>query len=860
MKYIGEFYSINSVLYKIEITTKKSGSDAVLKLSGQPFVSSIESEDKHIYSPIKCGGATVGVLTDSFNTDFYSGEAQGVKVTLYNETESNRVEWVGYVAPTAYDQNFDEYYEEIQLDCVDGIAVLKSLPFSVNAVKQIDTFSGIIFKCLKKSNCYSAFYVSDNVQLTANGTESVIDKLRISQANFFDDKDSADQTDDDVAWSCYDVLHEVLQYLGYVLFVNGDEVIIADYDAIKSGNNRYFKYSLAGSAVGTPTATTFSYKYNIDETSYSENGTSLSLDEVYNKVTVKDEFKTYEELFPMFGDPSTERNITGILDDGSGFNDCVLYSDIITDQDRFGDFNNHQVMLVHSSMYKKNKYRNWLMVWKFMESDVLEFKRYNSLRNEVNVPAVCYSSVLLYNGASYIKYWQKELTNDEDKIVREQLKSLGTDRGKRRDYWLSILPFEINWKSMIIGYNGDNGHIGPGAYQENGNYNNGPNQSNWKDYRTIWNQKHAGDGIKFDENHCYRLILSENEDALKYPFIKLKSQVDASIFGGMDAYLLINGSFIYHDEWKTPFPMAGTKDNDNLNRKKDFKMPEEGYIWCMLKWGNKWWDGSEWKNSKCNFKLFFWDSTWSGEDSEKRYTNKKIFDETFKFQNNASKFLEGEEGYYIPVPKDENLEGSVDFIIYANRDMKGCSPNREWSAKGTYDDNFYSRYKTKVMIIQDLSLTAKVANGRFNDAGNDSDTVYTNIIDNGSVNEMGEITFKVCTYDYKAPSYSSVTCLNGTKSQFVKGLYNKALASEERSSIGSDGSTPDFRQEEHFIYKLAKQYTEPKVIFKVNLKNMNHKLYGLYTDKTLSGKTFIVTENETDYRMNRQTLTLIEKA
>ena len=864
MKYIGEFYSINDVLYKIEIITKTSGSDKELKLSGNPFVTSIISdEDSNIYSPLKCGGATVGVLTESFIPDFYTGEAQGVKVTLYNETENNRIEWIGYVSPTAYDQNFDEYFEEIQLNCVDGIAVLKDIPFSANAVKEIDTFAGIIFKCLKKSDCYSNFYISDNVQMTQSGTESIIEKLRISQANFFDEKEDANQTDDDVAWNCYDVLKEILQYLGYVLFVEGDEVFIVDYDAIKSDNNNYFKYSLNGDKIGTPSFTNLSYTYHIEEKSYAENGTKISLDAVYNKITVKDEFFTYEDLFPMFGDPSTERNITATSDTGCDKN-FVLHQDIIVDKNRFGDSNNHQVMLVRTSKYKKNKWRYYLMVWKFMESDVLEFHRYNSSRSEVKSPSTKYSQIAQYNGASYIKYWQKELEWAEEDIIWKDLNSIGNNAQKRKEYWLQIIPREINWSSMIVGINGDTGHIGPGAYQTNGIYNNGPNQSNWKDYRSLWDSKYKDSGERYDENHCYHLILSENEDCLKYPYITLKSQVDATIFGGMDAYIIINGSFRYTENTEVPFPNNEKGDNENINHKDDCKMPKEGYIWCLLKWGNKWWNGNQWQDTQCNFKLYFWDSTYANDDNERKYSNYNCYNVEFKFQNNASKYVEGEEGYYISVPTDENLEGTVDFIIYANRDMKGFSKRREWSPKpnpnGSYGDNYYSRYYTKVMILKDLSIKAQVANGRFNDAGNDTDTYYTNVINNGSVNEMDEITFKVCTYDYKNPTYSSVTYLEGGKSKFVTTLFNKALANEERESIGTDGTTPNFRQEEHLIYKLAKQYTDPKIIFEANLKNMNHKLYGTYTDKTVSGKTFIVSETETDYKMNRQTLKLIEKA
>ena len=112
------------------------------------------------------------------------------------------------------------------------------------------------------------------------------------------------------------MLFEICQFLGYTLFADGDEVFIIDYDAIKRGNNKYFKYSLSGSTIGTATSTTLSFTKHIDGDSHAENGAKVSMDEVYNKVTVKDEFYTFENLFPDFGDINFETNITDSSDSG----------------------------------------------------------------------------------------------------------------------------------------------------------------------------------------------------------------------------------------------------------------------------------------------------------------------------------------------------------------------------------------------------------------------------------------------------------------------------------------------------------------------------------------------------------------
>jgi hypothetical protein len=58
----------------------------------------------------------------------------------------------------------------------------------------------IIRKILSSCNAYTNFYFSNNTQLTENGTASILDKLFISESNFFDEKED-NETDEDVAWT-----------------------------------------------------------------------------------------------------------------------------------------------------------------------------------------------------------------------------------------------------------------------------------------------------------------------------------------------------------------------------------------------------------------------------------------------------------------------------------------------------------------------------------------------------------------------------------------------------------------------------------------------------------------------------------
>lgn len=809
-KYISEFYDIKSKLYKIEIETEKGSGTTNFKLGGTPLTTKMSSEGKHLYSPIKTIGATITMLTDTYNFDLYTGKAQGSKVTI---TSDNKVIWIGYLTPCCYDMGFDSYWEEVELECVDGIAVLKNIPYKSNdADHDLDTFANIIFKCLKQSDCYKNLYVTDNVQLTANGTESVIEKFRISQQNFFEKKKDINQTDDDVAWSCYDVLKELMQWLGYTLIADGDEVFIMDYDAIKHGNNKYFKYNLTGNSIGSPTSVTLKYSHKIEGESYSSNGTSVSLDDVYNKVSVKDEFYTFDNIFSEFGDENFETNSTlGTEDIGMRyyFGNNTHYTNMVGDC--FTRLSSTQKN-INFQIFTVKGWRNrmWVVIVKFYNSPVLEFKKYehrDAARKEETSSCetdMSWSKIFNYHGATYYKLWKREISSKDFNNWRANYPSNWqsmTDT-QRFEAWKTLLnsdPTKISLEPMICCY-----------------------------------KEYARNPIK-------------NEEVENFPFIKMKS-TNANALGGEGAYLIIKGSVLYHDEYCTPFPLSDGADNGKLKRSQDWKYASECYLPACLKWGNQYWTGEGWTSSKTTFPLQWRETNRSREEQK----NKNIFDKFFEFIDTAqSKYGCNEKGVYVPIPEDGNLSGGIEFEIYCPRDMKGNSRKNHWTG--------YDRYYSKVIMIKNLKIEAKISNGLLDDKENNSDTVYTNVINNGSINAMGDIKFKVCTFDKKKPTYSSVDFLKNGTSVYVEKTFNKALNSSESGSISSFDKQPNLTQEEHLIFKLVSQYENPRVVFEANLHNDNHKIYGTYTDKTISGKTFVITEIDTDYKMNQQKLKLTEK-
>lgn len=282
MKYTAQFYDINEKLYTLEIG---SGEMQNITLSATPFITELETSDSHLYKPCKYSSATIGMITDDYKFDLYSSTAQQNKVVLSN---TDGIVWVGYVTPNLYSQGYENELEEIEVEAIDALSTLQYYKYTtIGGKKNIVLFTQIINHLLGKCNAYSSFYISDNTQLNATSDFCLPSKMYISEQNFFDE--------DDEPMTMQEVLEEVCKYLNVTAVADGDKVYFLDYDAIKNGINTYYKFTIGSTA---STKITLQQSKEIEASDYVENGGQLSLDNVYNKVTVKDSLYSFDSIIP----------------------------------------------------------------------------------------------------------------------------------------------------------------------------------------------------------------------------------------------------------------------------------------------------------------------------------------------------------------------------------------------------------------------------------------------------------------------------------------------------------------------------------------------------------------------------------
>ncbi len=844
--FVAEFTSINGIDYKVEIITEKGNGKYTLTFSGDPFNVAMSSEEKHIYSAIKGSEATISIVVENPIFDLYTENPQGTKVVFTNTTE-NKVEWMGYLTPCLYNNGFALPKEVIELEAVDALSTLEDVLYK-SSDKSIKSFLQIICNILIKYINPKHLYVSDNLQLnSSSGTETILDKLSVSTMNFFDKKSEDAVLDDDVAWSCLDVLNQICQYLGYVMYQEGEDVFMIDYDAIKSKNPYYYKYDLTKYnqngedyiLTATPTRISLKHTHKIVGTDHLSSDATVSMDNVYNKVSVKADTYTVDDTI---GD-ITQRQINITCSDATaqqlGINpvDAAFFETIQDDEDPnallavWMDAHNDEA--AHGG--GKNTYTDFSAV-KYYNHPNCKFWVYDNNWNDISSKFqkdMTYSIQKYYNSCCLVKYFTKLVSTDKKsskyiKLVNEYYNAHRNNPNVTTSEFLDKLAQTANINS--ISWNDAIFISLPSSW--NANYEKSPSRP-----------------------------LDVMDENMKYPMFQMQCEGEFSQ-GSDKSAAIIQGDIFFHCIG------GGGTDDAYPAEKGDFKVdktnwiypPEDMFITASIQWGNQWWNGEDWQSSKCGFPLNYMKASDRDNESKK----KKDTIDAWKVQKTIMTFLPitntvnwrfgtSEEGCMIKMPQNGNVSGKPILTIYRPHQQ------RLWKSRKDYnngDKQQKCRWPSVFYAIKGLKFKSITGDPTYSGV-NETDTIYSNVLENNSIQELDEINFKVHTFDNKENSYGSVLKSDGN---FVDKLFNKALYSLEKTWIDSSGklATEGMRGEEHLIFKLMNQYEKPKKIYECDLKSGTCKLNGLYTSSLLTGD-YIAYNIETDYRMEKQKIKLIEK-
>ena len=376
MIYRGTFKDINETEYTIKITTNgDTSSTKQIILGATPIVTEIETSDKHIYKPLKLSSATIKILSSDYMFDVYSETAQQNKVELL---KGSTIKWVGYTTPNLYSMGYENEFEEIEIEAIDGLSTLQYYKYDrgKSIVKIIDIIDYLIGKC----NCYTNYYISDNIQLSETTKECLLSKVEISEQNFYDE--------DGEPMDCKEVLEEICKYFNLSCISNGSNIYFLDYDAIKGGNNNYYKYSVGNT---TGTLVNLSHSKEIKGTDYASNGGQISLDNVYNKVTVVDSLYSFDSVIPSIWDDKY----------------LALYLTM--------DFSNN--FHYYEEVNEDGKAGKHKCFFKYYSNSNYKCYYYDKQHNPLTIPmAVTYNFTQIYVGATICKAFFKKVNSYDEPI------------------------------------------------------------------------------------------------------------------------------------------------------------------------------------------------------------------------------------------------------------------------------------------------------------------------------------------------------------------------------------------------------------------------------------------------------------
>lgn len=258
------------------------------------------------FDPYRTSTCTISIVADSYYEDVYPTGALDVPVVLKNET-LNTIEWVGYLTPKVYDNNYTEEYETVQLEAADCLSVLQYVDYTpcsadTRGIRALDKILEHVADVVGIKDIYWM-----HEKLFSGSSENVIpSNIYLSEQNYY-------SSDTDEAWKMDEVLTEICRYLGFTLIQFQDFFAFVDPLQLKSQPKYYCKRLHKNGdtwSFGGPFYLPGNYKTLSEDDIRSDNA-SISFEPIYNKVTVKDNMYVAERLVPsIFEDNNLENRLS----------------------------------------------------------------------------------------------------------------------------------------------------------------------------------------------------------------------------------------------------------------------------------------------------------------------------------------------------------------------------------------------------------------------------------------------------------------------------------------------------------------------------------------------------------------------
>lgn len=228
------FATVDNIPCVVEIEKEGySGNSKELIAAGSPFTVNID-EDDFLYVPSRLSMATIRVVGEDYLQNLFSTAYQQYRVTF---KKNNDIAWCGFIKPEMYTQDYSSQKFELEIECMSAMSTLEFIDYEqMEENKRFVSIWEILTKCISSaSGRYSAVYIPYVYAKSSNDyntNNNVLEEMRISEQNFFDE--------DGEPMRLKEVLEEVCKFLNWTCVDWRGELYFIDVDH----NGIYRKYNM----------------------------------------------------------------------------------------------------------------------------------------------------------------------------------------------------------------------------------------------------------------------------------------------------------------------------------------------------------------------------------------------------------------------------------------------------------------------------------------------------------------------------------------------------------------------------------------------------------------------------------------
>lgn len=853
----------NGQLFRVSIYTDFNNKTSILPyeiitLTDEPFTVEYEGEENNCQKPYKCSTATVNFLYPDFNWlfsetnnnnmlvvlskwrnnnyyegdgfsgywyysyDLVTGHQEGrVSHTTINDeypADANLWEttWIGFGTPNTYNQAFEGVFDEVSINAQDALSTLKYNDYqSINTTKGIVSFSDIIKRYIRQLGTYRYVYVTDSVMARTEDFQDILHSLYVHENNFFDE--------DNEPMKVLEVIEQICQYLHITVIPYGDALYFVNYDGIDNEDNDYYLWVTSDDDfskfyVENPIYTLLTNKitlqntHNILKDDFSENGTTLSVLDAFNKVTVKDDLYPIDSIIPEIDNDKYFTNSLVADTSGQVSDDRDTYSVEYSDTEitrLYTLYNDYEEMTLDTTTHD------------VMHSLFIKFKNFDNTK--INADG---SSTTINTHWYPIDSYNSQ-TNSLTRNLTENT-TINANKNWNINTTLNYIGCSlIDYKEYTFDYN-DSG------------YN--------PHYTSIDTDTAIAFFQRIPTNYAQRNRIENGRlvhfDRSKYPIYSIQNQplleiTSRGVVLDNDTVIKIEGSFWFCDGNVT-MPFERTNNIDKCSE-------ENTWVWCKLQVGDKYWaENLGWVDSSASdeFKVFRLPLEYE-QDKNAFSTDYKII--SLILPKKKDKY---DDYYTVKAPEvDDNKTHTYDikFTIYRMPSVR-------------------FEVFSPLVLLKNFNISTKVVTqlGGINliSKDNGSDTEYNqknNSANYDKLEEYPSIDNKLSTWLKKYPNNSNVLlCPKFYENGYINTNSHSFL---RLYTIYSKGLGKVYIPEDFKIQSIQNQYNTPTVSISLNLKeSLGIKPWSTLRYKFFDGYKFIADSYTYDYRWNKHTINLVEKS